>query len=319
MMKISSEDWLRQACADLAREETEALEKSLNRADIRRAEGLFQKHKRFALSLIAQNMKKKRPSGVYWKLAACLALITGAVYFSLFQNHLDPVPLSPLPSASVAPFITSEPTFSPSPVPSPSPAPYPTTFEENLDVIHTPAPTILEISKKDGMPGITDGQREQDVSLALPTASPRPTLTPTPVPTDAPSPQPTLTPTPVSQADSLADQLTRQNWTGSCYLSYLPAGYMLSAVEQRDGYHRAVYESENDRITFIEYDADELIALPQEQIEAPAYAAIDTGSAALKMAVQDGTLYAWSQWGHSFSLLTDEEDGIEIVKSLKKF
>ena len=50
------EDWLRQACEEAAREETQALERRLSRAQIRQAEETYQHHRRKALALIRERL-----------------------------------------------------------------------------------------------------------------------------------------------------------------------------------------------------------------------------------------------------------------------
>ena len=63
-----TDDLLREACAELAEEETDALEQSLNRTAIREAEEVYRHHRPKALRLIRRYTRKRStavfPSGV---------------------------------------------------------------------------------------------------------------------------------------------------------------------------------------------------------------------------------------------------------------
>ena len=280
------EDWLRQACERLAQEETEKLESSLTRQDIREAEALFKQHKRKALALIGRNSKKSGRGMAYLRAAACLILVIGGVYFALTRSSPDPVPLSPGSTSSVAPYLTPSPTFSPVPT---APAPTATPYLET-------SPTVTAVFTE------------------IPTVSPTFTPTPTVTPTFTPTPSPTETPPTPTPAPLIPGA-----WTGEYFPEWLPEGYEFVQLEQGEGSRSAVYALGDSRLIFTEYDAADAVPLPDaaERTDAPAY--IQCGdTVALRVPTQNGTFISWSAQGRSFSLLTRADQPEEIVKSVKK-
>ena len=72
------EDWLRDACAELAEEETDQWERSLSAEDIRQAEDAYRRHGKTARSLIRRKSARSA-AAPYWRAAAILAPIAGAL------------------------------------------------------------------------------------------------------------------------------------------------------------------------------------------------------------------------------------------------
>lgn len=140
------DDLIRQACARLAQEETEALERSLTQADREAADALFRRHRRSALALIGRTAGKQR-SRVYGALrvAAAAVLVLGAAYWGLSRHPQDPTTPPPGPGASVSPYFTQAPTDSPIftevPTESPTQTPVPTVYQTILPTL-TPLPTL---------------------------------------------------------------------------------------------------------------------------------------------------------------------------------
>ncbi len=142
-----SEDLLKEACTQLALEETEALLRSLDEKTLEQADALYQRHRKEIFSLLSHKKKK----GTAWlRAAACIALVIGGAYWALSHQPPDSVFLAPVHTASLSPYFSASPTISPtftffaSPIPtksakpsetffvSPTPSPVPT---------HTPLPS----------------------------------------------------------------------------------------------------------------------------------------------------------------------------------
>ena len=105
------EDWLKEACAQLAQEEADQMESSLTRSEIRQAEEAYRRHRGRALSLIARRTGQGGGWARYWTAAAALLVIGLALYFSIRPESPDPVKLAQIPTASVAPSFSPAPTI----------------------------------------------------------------------------------------------------------------------------------------------------------------------------------------------------------------
>lgn len=150
------EELLRKACEALAREETEELERSLRRDDIRRAEEAYRRHRPKVLSLIRRNTRGSAPSvRTYLRVAAAVAAVLGLVLVSLNRTAPDTVHLAPVSTASLAPYY--------SPVPTDVPA--------TISPVHTILPSVSPTFEQK----ITEKQENT------------PTFTPSPTPTATPA------------------------------------------------------------------------------------------------------------------------------------
>ena len=206
------EELLRQALEELAQEETDELEGSLSRSEIRQAEELYRHHRKSALGLIRKNTRKAaNPVYTYLRIAAAVAVVVGLVIFSLNRSQPDNIIQVQPPTSSVAPYYSPVPSDSPEPAESAAPVtPEPTvipaedsqgktipTETEKFDLKETISPTII--------PNITEYQtilptnilQAKETETAVPTSTPtlRPTDAPTIVPTEAPTEEPTPIPT----------------------------------------------------------------------------------------------------------------------------
>ena len=157
------EELLREACEALAREETEDLERGLNRAEIRRAEEAYRRHRPKVLSLIRRNTKGAAPSvRTYLRVAAAVAAVLGLVLVSLNRTTPDTVHLAPVPTVSLAPYYSPVPTDIPatsSPVPTVSPSVSPTFEQENTEKPDnsptlTPSPTPTATPAAENEPAV---------------------------------------------------------------------------------------------------------------------------------------------------------------------
>ena len=176
------EDWLREACGELAEEEIDQLAQGLTPDERRQAETLYRRHKKIALSLLRRKSARSA-AAPYLRAAAILALLLGAVYFSLRQSQPEKVPFTQAPAITVAPYYTD--------VPSPVPVP----------LVPTAAPTPESAPTAPPIPI---------------TATPAPTATPTPTP--APTPEPTATPEP----EAFVSHRPPVGWTGNYFPTVIP-------------------------------------------------------------------------------------------------
>ena len=156
------EDWLKEACAQLAQEEADQMESSLTRSEIRQAEEAYRRHRGRALSLIARRTGHGGGWTRYWTAAAALLVISLALYFSIRPESPDPVKLAQIPTVSVAPYFSPAPTETPS---STNPPVYPTKEPINP----------------------TDVQIIAEKHTVKPTDTPKPTIEPTAAPTEPPA------------------------------------------------------------------------------------------------------------------------------------
>ncbi len=284
------EDWLREACAQLAQEETAQLEQNLTRAELLKAEETYRRHRRKALALIRRNTRKQSPARIVLRAAAVLLVLAGAVYLSLRQSPPDTVPQTHLTAATAAPYY------------SPTPSPNPTTFLEGSPTLST---NPVEIS--------TAVPTEQPTSWPSPTVIP--TLastaepTPTPEPTATPSPEPTPTPLPTPAPSAVPSP--PEGWTGN----YFPMG-LLDAdkpdILWGDGWQQAAW----DGWAFTEYTDDRMLDVP-EGAEISYVQWEDT--VALRAETADGVTLIWVQHDHSLRLFSKDGDTLEMAKSVKKF
>ncbi len=282
------EDWLREACAQLAQEETEQWEQGLTPAKLRHAEEAYRRHRRRALSLIRRNTRKQSPARIILRAAAVLLVLAGAAYLALRQPPPDTVPQTHLSAATAAPYYSPVPTSSP-----------------NFATVWAFIPTSTPYSPEYPMPSTTYTPVPEITATASPTSLP--TLEPTPISTVEPTPVPTAEPTPAPSAVPSPPE----GWTGSLF----PAG-LLNAntpdITQGDGWHQAAWEG----WVFTEYTDDRVLDVP-ENAEISYVQWGDT--VALRAETAQGVTLIWVQEGHSLRLFAVSGDAVEMAKSVKNF
>lgn len=286
------DDLLRQACAQLAQEETDQLEKQLTNADMQEAEALFARHRRKALGIIAQHTgtaSSRRAAAL--RIAACLLLIAGGLYLGLRKSAPPPdlTPLASAPSPSVAPYYSQMPKDAPGETAFPTETPALAPTEATV-----PSPVPKEAEK----PIITTdpGNASDDLSIS-PTESPISSETPSHFPTETAKP-------------FMAPDL----WTGQYFPQSLPESYVLSLLTQENGVHIAAYTREDRELVFTEYDTARSITTPgQAQRD---YVQLTDGAIALRLTSDEGVLLAWDIEGRTLTLFGEEADVLAIADSV---
>ena len=300
-----SDDLLREACAELAEEETEALEQSMNRTAIREAEEVYRHHRPEALRLIRRlTAKHSNRRSILLPLAAALVIALGGAMLSLGRPAADPVEQTQLPTEiSVQPYYTA-----PIPIlPTSTPDVFPTTF------IPPPMPEETITT--------TSAQIIIDKPTQLPTYAPlatqEPTQPPTPAPTETPAPTSTPAPEilPIAAATDGPAVPIPSGWQGEHFLCLLPPGFELVSVTREDESCTAAYERYGQTLIFTEYDALRLIEAPANADYA--YIRIH-GETALQVKTDGGVILTWNQDGHTLFLFTPQGDGTDIANSIKK-
>ena len=284
------EDRLREACAQLAREEADQFERSLTRADLRLAEELYRRHRRKALSLIRRNADGGSAVKMWTRIAAALAILAGGIYLALGHSSRETVPQGQISLVTVAPY------YSPSPSPSPS-------TETVWAISATPPPNsdIKSIISATNMPGIEEKETDSPTFSPFPTSAPTPTATPTEEPSPTPSGEPVSAPSPTLPED----------WTGS----YFPMGLLDEnasfTISKGDGWQQAACGG----WIFTEYaDGRVLDAVPDARLSYVQW----HDTVALRMETENGVTLTWVQDGHSMRLYTGEGNAAEMAKTVKK-
>ena len=278
------EDWLRQACGELAEEETDQLAKGLSPDERRQAETLYRRHKKTALALLRRKSARSA-AAPYLRAAAILALLLGAVYFSLRQSQPEKVPFTQAPAITVAPYYTD--------VPSPAPV--------------TAAPTAAPTQEP------------------APTATPIPltaTPVPTPTPTPTPAPEPTSTPEPETSVSHHPPVGWTGNYFPTVIPDEASA-YKVSVFIE-DGRISTTYTAEQGgwAFRFTEYVSSVAVPVPEEAVVS--YVQIAEGIIALRTETAEGVTLAWDQEGQTLSLFLsgdaplDAGIPLEIARSVKK-
>lgn len=283
------EDWLREACTQLAQEETERWERGLTPAELLKADEAYRRHRRRALSLIRRSTRKQSPARIILRAAAVLLVLAGAAYLSLRRPPRDTVPQTRLSAATAAPYYSPVPTFSPNPVTEWAYIPTPTPYSSE---IRTEVPTYTPIP--------------EDTPAISPTSPPTPEPTPTPLPTPEPTSVPTAEPTPALTAVPSPPE----GWTGSLF----PMGLLDAAapdISRGDGWQQVAW----DGWEFAEYADERVLDVPEDAgISYVQWA--DT--VALRAETAEGVTLIWVQDGHSLRLFTTVEEGAEMAKTVKK-
>jgi hypothetical protein len=289
------EEMLREACAQLAQEETEQWEQGLTRTELNRAEEAYRRHRRRALSLIRRNTQKQAPVGKWLQFAAILVILTGTVYWTLEQSPRETVvPQVQLSGVTVVPYY--------SPVPSPSPS---------AEAVWVDFPTAVPISPTNTPFSPTNTQISEKISTISPTSTPTPAPTPEPTPTLTPGPTTVPTPVPPPQPPPPPVPARRSVWPGDHSPMGLLAAAAKPAVTRGDGWQQAAW----DAWTFTEYADDRVLDVPEDA--EVSYVQWEN-TVALRMETEAGVTLAWVQDGHSLRLFTASGDAVEMAKSVKK-
>lgn len=289
------EEMLREACAQLAQEETEQWEQGLTRTELNRAEEAYRRHRRRALSLIRRNTQKQAPVGKWLQIAAILVILTGAVYWTLEQSPRETVvPQVQLSGATVAPYY--------SPVPSPSPS---------AEAVWVDFPTAVPISPTNTPFSPTNTQNSEKTPVISPTSMPTPAPTPEPTPTLTPVPTATPTPAPTSEPSPAPVPALPEDWTGAHFPMGLLDAASVPAVTRGDGWQQAAW----DECTFTEYADDRVLDVPEDA--EVSYVQWE-GTVALRIETEAGVTLAWVQDGHSMRLHSSLENIEKIAKTVEK-
>ncbi|MBR0217855.1 MAG: hypothetical protein IJQ33_01425 [Clostridia bacterium] len=290
------EDWLREACAELAQEETERWERGLTAVELHEAEEAYRRHRRKALSLIRRNTREHSPAWIVLRAAAVLLVLAGAMYLSLRQPPPDTVPQTHLSAATAAPYYSPVPTSSPSFatvwVFIPTSTPY-SSESPMSSTTYTPVPEAMSTVSPTSLPTL------EPMPISTVESTPVPTPEPTLVPTAEPTPAPSAVPSPP------------EGWTGN----YFPMGLLDAAkpdISQGDGWQQAAC----DGWEFTEYTDDRVLDVP-EGAEISYVQWADT--VALRAETADGVTLIWVQESRSLRLFTVSGDAEEMAKSVKKF
>lgn len=290
-----SDELLREACAQIAEDETDALARHASPALNREAEELYRRHRRHVFRLIEKNSKKHTRPAVWLRAAACFVLMAGVVFLALHQRQPDHnIPLSPGPSASIAPF-TAVPTATPAPAataePTPTVTPEPTElpYETAISEV-TPVSLNSSVQYFNNEPAEINGEPEEITEAII-------------LPTPAPTPQPVPT-----QAEN-----GLECWPGL----FFPAGMAIQPeqITLADDYAVYTYAGEHGPILFTEYAAAALLSpVPNG---AQQYVALN-GVVALMETANGQTTLTWSMDGHTLVLTAPAEDAERIALTVGK-
>ena len=268
------EELLRQACEEIAQEETDALRRKMDLSSARQIEAIYKRHQKSVIALLNAQLKKRGGMKRVWQIAACLALVIGAAAGLLMQNAPEPTPLTPTgTSGPVHPYYTSAPTETPEPTPTLAPSP---TVSEKPDITPTFAPTSTQ----------------------------NPTETPTAVPTETPAPLPSQNP---------AASLAPAGWQGAYFPAYLPDGCHITQAENDGERAFAVigYPANPDVITYSEYFTAR--PLPAAG-DTASYILLNGCVMLREQSAEGVTALTWDQDGRTFRLTAEEGFAEEMQK-----
>lgn len=290
-----SDELLREACAQIAEDETDALARHASPALTREAEELYRRHRRHVFRLIEKNSKKHSRPAVWLRAAACFVLMAGVVFLALHQRQPDHnIPLSPGPSASIAPF-TAVPTATPAPAataePTPTVTPEPTElpYETAISEV-TPVSLNSSVQYFNNEPAEINGEPEEITEAII-------------LPTPAPTPQPVPT-----QAEN-----GLECWPGL----FFPAGMAIQPeqITLADEYAVYTYADAHGLVSFTEYAAAALLSpVPNGERQ---YVALN-GVVALMETANGQTTLTWAMDGHTLVLTAPAEDAERIALTVGK-
>lgn len=226
---MREENVLEQALADIATQETLALEQQMTFSDMQAAKKMQLAHSKENLALIRKHTRSFHVAP-FLRAAAAIALVAGGLMLlrTSMPEKMD-ISTPTAPSLSVQtnlPPSTFEPNHAFIPSVTPTASPIVNSFET---FTATPVP----------LPAITPSPEITSEPTIAPTA------VPTLHPTATPSPAPTATPTPAAKPSPAAQH--PDGWQGRYFPAANPADWTL---KQADG-NIAVYD---DNYIFTEYD-----------------------------------------------------------------
>lgn len=308
-----SDELLREACAQIAEDETEALARHVSPALNREAEEMYRRHRRHVFRLIEKNSKKRSRPAVWLRAAACFVLMAGVVFLALHQRQPDHnTPLSPGPSASIAPF-TSDPADTSSPAATAETAPTVTQPCVWSFSTQTPLPAATAEPTHTVTPNLTELPYASTAveGTPAPLEAPEPDTNRAPdeiteaiiLPTPAPTPQPVPT-----QAEN-----GLECWPGL----FFPAGMTVQPeqITLADEYAVYTYADAHGLVSFTEYAAAALLSpVPNG---AQQYVALN-GVVALMETANGQTTLTWSMDGHTLVLTAPAEDAARIALTVGK-
>ena len=316
------EDTLRRALESLAQEEADALEQGLSPEGVRKAEALYRRHRKTALSLIRRRPVRQVLSP-YLRAAAILLLIAGGVYLSLRQAPQDFVHTASPGSVSVAPFVAASASPAPpkegpeAPTPAPTDAPQPTNAP-------TPAPTAIPQPTNAPTPDPIATPQPTNAPTPAPTATPQPTASSTSAPT--PTPKPTIAPTntplpPAAPTDAPAAVPANHPWPTGWNGGFFPAALPDDAVDcqltETEDSCTAVYSLKNGgELRFTEYAVSRAVRIPEDA--QASYVQLDESRVALRLQTEAGETLVWDEDSCTLSLFVSTGDGIGIAQSVAK-
>ena len=290
-----SEELLREACAQIAEDETEALARHVSPALKREAEEMYRRHRRHVFRLIEKNSKKHTRPAVWLRAAACFVLVAGVAFLALQQRQPDyNTPLAPGPSASTAPF-TAVPTATPAPAataePAPTVTPEPTELPYETAVSEvTPVSLNSSVQYFNNEPAEINGEPEGVTEATVP-----------------PTPAPTLLPQSALAENGL------DCWPGL----FFPAGMTVQPDQITRLDDHAIYTcaDEHGPVVFTEYTAAVLLSpVPNG---AQQYVALN-GVVALMETANGQTTLTWTMDGHTLVLTAPAEDAERIALTVGK-
>lgn len=303
-----ADDLLRQACAEIAREEADSFEQSLTRSANREAEELSRHHRLKALRVIQRHTKKPgQIRSLLLPLAAALIAVLGGALLSLRSSPPDALQQSQPPTEiMVQPYYTPETTGAFSSTAAPTPTVLPT--EEAVIF-----PTVSPIIDNNPIAATTEPSNPTNTPTLSPTFTPLPIASPTPVPTAEPAPAPT--PLPVSTPEPESTSLVPAGWQGEHFPTLLPPGFELASVTREDDCCTAAYTRYGQTLIFTEYNHARLIEAPKDAD----YEYIQVnGIVVLQARTDSGVTLTWEMDDHTLSLFTPQGDGIDIAESVEK-
>ena len=112
-----------------------------------------------------------------------------------------------------------------------------------------------------------------------------------------------------------AEGLVPDGWQGAYFPAYLPPNNQLVSVTREEGCNTASYRRYNQMLIFTEYDSIQLIeAAPEAEVS---YMDLD-GRVVMQAQDKNGITLIWEQDGHTFTLFTTEDDGLDVAASVEK-